>query len=46
MGQVRSMDSPALPKYLPDTDAQTLKKLNKIYEQTPFISKNQLEALV
>ena len=45
MGQVRSMDSPALPKYLPDTDAQTLKKLNKIYEQIPFISKNQLEAL-
>ena len=27
MGQVCSMDSPALPKYLPDTDAKTLKKV-------------------
>lgn len=45
MGQVRSMDSPALPKYLPDTDAQTLKTLKELYEQTPVISKNQLEAL-
>lgn len=45
MGQVRSSGSPALPEYFPDADSQILKQLNKIYEQTQFISKNQLEAL-
>lgn len=45
MGQVRSSGSLALPEYFPDADSQILKQLNKIYEQTQFISKNQLEAL-
>ena len=45
MGQVRSIGSPALPKYLPNTDSQILKQLNVFYGQIPFISKNRLEAL-
>ena len=45
MGQVRSGSSPDFPQYIPDTDPHTLKKLNKIYQELPFISQNRLEAL-
>ena len=45
MGQVRSVKSPTLPHYLPDTDPQTLKRLNEFYKKIPFISKKHLDAV-
>lgn len=45
MGQVRSVESAELPHYLPDTDPQTLKRLNELYRKIPFISKKRLDAV-
>lgn len=45
MGQVRSVDSPAIPQYAPHIDSETLVQLNQLYEKIPFIPQNRLESL-
>ena len=45
MGQVRSVNSPALPKYLPQADSSTLDKLNQRYKEASFMTESQLSGL-
>lgn len=45
MGRIRSESSPPLLEYMPDTDTHLLNQLNKLYQETPIMTKKQLEAL-
>ncbi|MBQ9940525.1 MAG: PocR ligand-binding domain-containing protein [Clostridia bacterium] len=45
MGRVRSANSPVSLSHYPDTDAKTIKKLETLYDQLPFITENRLMAL-
>ena len=45
MGRVRSSNSPAFPKYLPEIDSESIKKLKALYDELPFIAEERLLAL-
>ena len=45
MGQIRSVNSPDVPAYVPNADAQMLTHLNVLYSHLPFLSKKRLDAL-
>lgn len=45
MGRVRSSNSPTFPKYIPEIDAESIKKLNALYDELPFIAEERLVAL-
>lgn len=45
MGRVRSSNSPAFPKYLPETDSESIEKLKSMYDELPFIAEERLMAL-
>ena len=45
MGQVRSENSPASPTFTPEADIETIKTLDELYQKTPFVSKDNLNAL-
>ncbi len=44
LGQVRSINSPAEPVNLPETDEKTRAELCRLYAELPFISMDRLEA--
>lgn len=45
MGRVRSSNSPTAPKYLPEIDSESIKKLKALYDELPFIEEERLAAL-